>query len=69
MDDIEYAICEDCGSEFVKRSSKMKALCPECTHILYGYPNCDHVFKDGKCIKCHWNGSRSEYIKQLLDKH
>ena len=42
------------------------ALCPECAHILYGYPNCGHVFKNGRCIYCYWDGSRSKYIEWLL---
>ena len=60
------AICEECGSEFKKAKSKMTALCPECAHILYGYENCNHVFEDGKCIYCFWDGSRSEYIQSLI---
>ena len=35
----EFAICDECGSEFLRASSKMMALCPECAHVLYGYPN------------------------------
>ena len=62
---VEYSICDECGSEFLKLSSKMMALCPECAHILYGYPNCAHDFKNGRCIYCHWDGSQSEYIKWL----
>lgn len=62
----ECVICDECGSEFFKGSSKMPALCPECAHILYDYPNCGHVFKNGRCIHCHWNGSRSVYIKKLI---
>ena len=33
--------------------------------MLYGYEKCQHVFKDGKCIKCLWDGSRSEYIRSM----
>lgn len=62
----KYAVCEECGSEFLKSSSKMKALCPECSHRIYGYPNCSHVFENGRCIYCHWDGSRSGYIKRRL---
>ena len=62
----EYAICDECGSEFLKSSSEMMTLCPECAHILYGFLNCSHVFKNGRCIHCRWDGSRSEYIKQFI---
>ena len=41
-------VCDECGSEYLASTSKMASLCPECTHVLYGYENCDHVFKDGK---------------------
>ena len=61
----EYCICDECGSKFLKSSSKMMTLCPECAHVLYGYPNCAHAFKNGRCIYCHWDGSQSEYIKGL----
>lgn len=63
----QFAICNECGSEFVKAASAMANLCPECAHILYGYPNCNHIFKDGRCIYCHWNGQKSDYIKWLQD--
>lgn len=62
----EFAICDECGSEFLRASSRMLALCPECAHILYGYPNCNHIFKNRRCIYCYWNGSRSECIKGLI---
>lgn len=62
----KFAICDECGSEFLRTSSKMMALCPECAHVLYGYPNCNHIFKNGRCIYCYWNGSRSECIKGLI---
>ena len=63
----ETNICSECGSEFLKGASKMMGLCPECASVLYGYENCNHVFKNGKCIKCMWNGSRSDYIRFLID--
>ena len=65
MDKMETAVCDDCGSEFLKGSSKMMALCPECAHYLYGYPNCRHVFENGRCVRCYWDGSESAYIKSL----
>lgn len=66
MQEDKFTICNECGSEFLKGCSKMMALCSECAHILYGYPNCEHVFKNGICIHCRWNGSRSDYIKWLI---
>ena len=59
------AVCDECGSEYLASTSKMASLCPECAHVLYGYENCNHVFKDGKCTLCLWDGSRSEYIRSL----
>lgn len=66
MDSVNTAVCDECGSEFLKSSSKMKGLCPECASILYGYTACRHIFRDGKCIYCLWDGSRSGYIKTCL---
>ena len=60
--------CDECGSAYLASSSQMASLCPECAHILYGYPNCEHVFRAGKCVKCLWDGSRSEYIRSLLEE-
>ena len=60
------AICDECGSEYLASKSTMVSLCPECAHVLYGYENCDHEFKDGKCTLCLWDGSRSDYINKLL---
>ncbi len=59
-------MCDECGSKYLKSKSKMTALCPECAHILYGYAKCNHQFKDGKCIFCFWDGSKSEYLKSLI---
>ncbi len=58
-------ICDECKSEFLSSSSKMNGLCPECASALYGYENCNHIFEQGRCIKCLWNGNRSEYIQSL----
>lgn len=58
-------ICDECNSEFFEEKSQMKNLCPECSHFLYGYPNCSHEMKNGRCKKCHWNGNESVYIKKL----
>ena len=68
MDNEAIGICDECRSIFLKSKSKMKSLCPECAHILYGYDNCKHFFVDGKCIKCLWDGSRSDYIESVLTK-
>ena len=60
------AICDECGSDYLKSTSKMTALCPECSHVLYGYQNCNHKFNGGKCIFCLRDGSKSKYIKSLI---
>lgn len=65
MDENKISICDECRSKFIKSSSKMEGLCPECANVLYGYPNCNHTFKNGRCIYCYWDGSQSEYIKYL----
>lgn len=56
-------ICGECGSEYYKNTSKMANLCPECSNFLYGYDNCTHRFENGRCVKCCWDGSVSEYAK------
>jgi predicted RNA-binding Zn-ribbon protein involved in translation (DUF1610 family) len=58
-------MCDECGSQYYKESSKMTSLCPECSHILYDLENCEHIFENGRCIKCYWDGRSSEYIKNL----
>lgn len=65
MNEKEIRICDECGSEFFISASKMMGLCPECAHILYGYPNCLHKFRNGRCIYCYWDGARSEYVRWL----
>ncbi len=60
--------CDECKSQYFSSSSKMKNLCPECSHVLYGYENCNHQFVNGKCTNCFWDGSRSEHIRKLIDK-
>lgn len=65
--DKEIKQCDECGSEFYSDSSKMIGLCPECVHHLYGYPNCNHTMVDGRCTKCYWDGSHSDFIKKLND--
>ena len=67
MEKRELIICDECGSAYFKGTSKMMKLCPECSHYLYGYPNCDHVFVKGRCLYCYWDGSESDYIKWLKE--
>lgn len=57
--------CDECESPFYAASSAMKSLCPECAHLLYGHPNCDHSFAAGSCTKCGWNGARSVFTEKL----
>ena len=61
----EIKTCDECGSKFYASASKMQSLCPECASILYGYENCNHVFENGRCVKCFWDGSRSEYVREM----
>ena len=65
VSDGDNAICNECESEYLRSSSVMTSMCPECAHIIFGYPKCDHVFEGGRCIKCRWDGSESLYIKEL----
>ena len=59
----EIKQCDECGSEFYSDLSKMMGLCPECAHYLYGYHNCEHAMVNGRCTKCYWDGSHSDYMK------
>lgn len=65
MSKTTIGICDECGSGFLISESKMRSLCPECAHWLYGYENCDHVFKHSICTKCLWNGNSSKYIENI----
>ncbi len=60
--------CDECGSGFILQASKMKNLCPECSHWLYAHPACDHEFKEGRCSECGWNGNSTAYIEKLKRK-
>ena len=60
--------CDECGSLYFLNSSKMKNLCPECANALYGYPNCQHVFENGRCIKCYWDDSKSVFVNKIKVK-
>lgn len=53
-------VCDECGSRYHAGASAMAALCPECAHRLYGYPNCPHAFANGRCRHCGWDGSRTD---------
>jgi hypothetical protein len=61
--------CDECESPYFDGTSEMKNLCNECSHVLYGYPQCEHTFCGGTCAKCGWNGSHSEFIVNLLKRH
>jgi predicted RNA-binding Zn-ribbon protein involved in translation (DUF1610 family) len=61
----EITLCNECVSEYYSLTSKMSNLCPECSHILYGYENCNHEFINSRCEKCFWNGNTSEYLKRI----
>lgn len=45
--------CAECDSDFFVDSSRMSSLCPECAHLIYGYPPCRHTFVAGRCSKCY----------------
>lgn len=49
-------ICDECQSQYKAETSKMENLCPECSHLLYGYENCRHQFE---------NGNRSGFLGKL----
>lgn len=64
----EIKICIECESGYYKDTSEMMDLCADCAHKLYGYPNCEHEFENGKCIKCAWSGQSSKYLKNREKK-
>ncbi|TPL00278.1 hypothetical protein FJ567_15125 [Mesorhizobium sp. B2-4-16] len=68
MTDLSSKTCDECGSTYFAETGTMANLCPECAHRLYGYANCDHRLENGRCLACGWDGSRSEYIAQLLSQ-
>lgn len=59
--------CDECDSAYYVHTSAMEGLCPACAHVLYGYPDCDHLFEANRCIRCYWDGSRSSYINSILE--
>jgi len=64
----ETNTCVECESEYYTDTSKMAALCPDCSHYLYGYENCLHVIENNRCKKCYWNGQSSEYVNKLKNE-
>ena len=60
--------CDECGSTFFTGTSKMASMCPECSHVIYDHEPCLHEFENDRCKKCNWDGSDSEYIKNLKNK-
>lgn len=65
MEEKSRKVCDECGSQYYSATSRMDKLCPECSHQLYGYPPCEHFLEDGRCTKCYWDGSDSDYLKRL----
>jgi hypothetical protein len=65
MEEPERVACDECLSLYYRSTSQMEALCPECAHVLYGYPQCEHDFKNGRCTKCYWDGSVSKHINEI----
>ncbi len=57
--------CDECGSTFRRAASRMEALCAECAHQLYGHAPCQHVIEAGRCTRCGWDGSVSDYVRSL----
>ena len=68
MKDRPVKTCDECRSVYFAETSRMDALCPECSHLLYGYEACEHTFVDGRCSKCYWDGSISEYCRKLKEE-
>ena len=68
MTQLDTKTCEECGSMFLSKKSRMDSLCPECAHLLYGYEPCRHTFVSGRCSSCHWDGSVSEYCRTIQKK-
>ena len=55
--------CDECSSQFTSSDATMSSLYPECSHSLYGKPNCVHSFHEGRCTRCSWDGSASRFGK------
>ena len=54
--------CDECGSLYFADSSAMSSLCPQCATSLYGHAPCVHTFANGRCRKCHWDGTVSAFL-------
>lgn len=63
--DTFETVCDECGSMFAASVATMSGLCPECSHYLYGKPNCAHSFRDGRCQLCRWDGAVSDYVATI----
>ncbi len=57
--------CDECESLFLFKASVMSELCPECSHLIYSYENCQHVFANDRCSKFYWDGSASDFSKKI----
>jgi hypothetical protein len=68
MTSHEVRECDECESTYFATSSQMAKLCPECAHLLYGYPICHHSFENGRCTTCGWDGSHSAFTAALAQK-
>ncbi len=66
--DREIAKCDECGSQYFRAASEMGSLCPHCAHYLYGYDNCDHAIKAGRCLHCGWDGTVSEFVRAIQEQ-
>ncbi len=61
----QEANCDECGSRFMSSQATMSALCPECSHTCTTSQNCAHSFRDGRCRRCGWDGSVSQYVATI----
>jgi len=68
MDRRRMKRCDECESEYFADASAMSQLCPECAHLLYGYPNCEHAFAQGRCASCGWDGSCSDFLRKATGR-
>jgi predicted RNA-binding Zn-ribbon protein involved in translation (DUF1610 family) len=66
---MKNGICNECGSNFISESSEMINLCKECSHILYNYEKCEHLFEKENCTKCGWNANRSVFMLKKVNKN
>ncbi|MGL1900606.1 MAG: hypothetical protein OCC49_00630 [Fibrobacterales bacterium] len=66
---MEMDKCKECGSSFYHMSDSAEHICAECAHVLYGYKNCSHIFREGHCVLCFWDKSESEYVRHLKGNH